>query len=276
MPHFKVTLAYDGSELVGWQRQAAGTSIQGLLEQALRELDQREVAVVGAGRTDAGVHAQGQVASFSLARPIEAAALIGALNARLPDAVRIINAEIAPGSFHARFDAVLKVYRYRIWNADVLDPFERRYAWHLGGVLDRDAMNAAAQLIRGRHDFAAFQAAGSSARSSIREVFSSSVITGVKSCATGESVVVTNTERGAALQGCDPLITYEVSADGFLRHMVRTIVGTLVEIGRGRRSIAWMSEVLAGCDRSRAGPTAPPEGLVLVSVGYSNQAKLRD
>jgi tRNA pseudouridine38-40 synthase len=255
VPHFKVTLAYDGSEFVGWQRQASGTSIQGLIEQALRELDQREVAVVGAGRTDAGVHARGQVASFSLARPIEAAALVGALNARLPDAVRIIDAEIMPDSFHARFDAALKVYRYRIWNAGVLDPFERRYAWHLVGSLDRDAMDAAAQLIRGRHDFAAFQAAGSRVRSSVREIFSSKVL--------------------AALQGCGPLIVYEVSADGFLRHMVRTIVGTLVEIGRGRRSIDWMGEVLAGRDRSRAGPTAPPEGLVLVSVGYSSEARGR-
>jgi tRNA pseudouridine38-40 synthase len=275
VPHFKVTLAYDGSEFVGWQRQASGKSIQGLLEQALRELDQREVAVVGAGRTDAGVHAHGQVASFSLARQIEPAALVGALNARLPEAVRIINAEIASDSFHARFDAVLKLYRYRIWNADVLDPFERRYAWHLVGSLDRDAMSAAAQLIRGRRDFAAFQAAGSSARSTTREVFSSSVIAGLKPCATRENVVATNAESGAVLQGCDAMITYEVSADGFLRHMVRTIVGTLVEIGRGRRSIAWMDEVLAGRDRSLAGPTAPPEGLVLVSVGYSSEAKPR-
>lgn len=283
MPHFKVTLAYDGSEFVGWQRQASGTSIQGLIEQALRELDQREVAVVGAGRTDAGVHARGQVASFSLARPIEAGALVGALNARLPDAVRIINAETVPDSFHARFDAALKVYRYRIWNADVFDPFERRYAWHLVGSLDRNAMDAAAQLIRGRHDFAAFQAAGSSARSSVREIFSSKVIAGLKPCATSEvvgatreTVDATRTTSGAALQGGDPVIVYEVSADGFLRHMVRAIVGTLVEIGRGRRSIAWMGEVLAGRDRSRAGPTAPPAGLVLVSVGYSSEAKLRD
>jgi tRNA pseudouridine38-40 synthase len=294
VPHFKVTLAYDGSEFVGWQRQASGTSIQGLLEQALRELDQREVPVVGAGRTDAGVHARGQVASFSLVRPIEAAALVGAVNARLPEAVRITHAEIAPASFHARFDAVEKLYRYRIWNTDVLDPFERRYAWHLLGSLDRDAMNRAAQLIRGRHDFAAFQAAGSSARSSVREIFTSKVIAGLKPCATADivdatadvvdatadvvdatadSVGATAAGSGAALQGCGPLIVYEVSADGFLRHMVRAIVGTLVEIGRGRRSIAWMGEVLDGCDRARAGPTAPPDGLVLVSVGYSSEAR---
>jgi tRNA pseudouridine38-40 synthase len=268
VPHFKVTLAYDGSEFVGWQRQASGTSIQGLLEQALRELDQREVAVVGAGRTDAGVHARGQVASFSLARQLEAAALVGALNARLPDAVRITNAEVAPDSFHARFDAALKVYRYRIWNADVLDPFERCYAWHVVGSLDRDAMSAAARLICGRHDFAAFQATGSSARSSVREIFSSRLMVGSATASNGDTV-----SRG--LEACDALITYEVSADGFLRHMVRTIVGTLVEIGRGRQSIAWMGEVLARRDRSRAGPTAPPEGLVLISVRYSTEARLR-
>src|SRR5690242_19552539 len=164
---FRITLAYDGTEFVGWQRQASGTSIQGLLEDALRELDDRDVPVVGAGRTDAGVHALGQCASFTLTRTIAADALVRAVNARLPDAVRVIAAAEAPAGFNARFDARGKTYRYRIWNQDVMDPFERRYTWHLSGRLDLDAMTAAAHAIEGRHDFAAFQASGSSVQETV-------------------------------------------------------------------------------------------------------------
>ncbi len=277
MTTFKITLAYDGTDFVGWQRQASGTSgksIQGLLEEALRELDQRDVTVVGAGRTDAGVHARGQVASFSLVRSIEGPTLVGALNARLPRDVRVLEAETAPDTFNARFEATAKTYRYRIWNADVLDPFERRYAWHLIGTLNRDAMASAAKVIVGRHDFAAFQAAGGSARSTVREVFSSSIVAGLQPCSNDDAsrrMEWAATGRGA----CEPLITYEIAGDGFLRHMVRAIAGTLVEIGRGRRPIDWIGEVLAGRDRSHAGPTAPAEGLVLVAVEYSSEAKLR-
>jgi tRNA pseudouridine38-40 synthase len=277
MTTFKITLAYDGADFVGWQRQASGTSgksIQGLLEDALRELDQRDVAVVGAGRTDAGVHARGQVASFSLARSIDGPALVGALNARLPGDVRVLQAEIAADTFNARFDAMAKTYRYRIWNADVLDPFERRYTWHLIGALNRDAMKAAAEVIVGKHDFAAFQAAGGPARSTVREIFSSSIVPDHESRSSDDAS--RQKEGNARGRGtCDPLITYEVSGNGFLRHMVRAIAGTLVEIGRGRRPIDWIGEVLAGRDRSRAGPTAPAEGLVLIAVEYSSEAKLR-
>lgn len=249
MSTFKITLAYDGTDFVGWQRQASGTSIQGLLEDALRELDQREVVVIGAGRTDAGVHALGQAASFSLERVMTGEAIVNALNARLPSAVRVVTADRMPDGFHARFGARSKTYRYRIWNADVLSPFERRYAWHCAGALDRERMAASARLVEGRHDFRAFQAAGSAARSTEREVFASHVLAG----------------SGA---GDPALIMYEVRGSGFLRYMVRTIVGTLVEIGRGRRPIDWMRDVLAGRDRGHAGPTAPPQGLVLVGVEY--------
>src|SRR2546428_10535594 len=133
MPTFKLTIAYDGTDLVGWQRQASGTSVQGLLESALRDLDGREVAVTGAGRTDAGVHALGQTASCALERTIAPGVLIRALNARLPAEVRVMDAIETPPAFHARFDARLKTYRYRIWNSDVISPFERRYAWHVPG-----------------------------------------------------------------------------------------------------------------------------------------------
>jgi len=255
MQTFKITLAYDGTDFVGWQRQASGTSIQGLLEDALRDLDEREVVVIGAGRTDAGVHALGQAASFTLTRWTDAEALVRALNARLPDSVRVLTAGHVSDAFHARFGAKKKTFRYRIWNGDVLSPFERRWAWHVVAALDWEAMAAAAKLIEGRHDFAAFRAAGGSTRSTEREVYSSCVF------------------RGRELSGLPgdnraALITYEISGNGFLRHMVRAIVGTLAEIGRGRRRIDWMREVLAGRDRALAGPTAPPQGLVLVGVEY--------
>jgi len=261
MPTFKITLAYDGTDFVGWQRQVSGTSIQGLLEDALGELDQRQVTVIGAGRTDAGVHALGQVANFTIDRAIDAGALMGALNARLPDAVRVLTATRVSDAFHARFGATKKTYRYRIWNADVLSPFERRCAWHLVGTLDRQAMAAAAPLIEGRHDFAAFQAAGSSTRGTEREVFFSRLLIGQPS--------YESPEGGVGADSCAPaLLVYEISGSGFLRYMVRTIVGSLVEIGRGRRSIDWMRDVLSGGDRAQAGPTAPPQGLVLVEVQY--------
>src|SRR6185369_11448926 len=142
MPNFKITIAYDGGPFVGWQRQAAGTSIQGLIEDALRELDGREVAVAGAGRTDAGVHALAQVASFTLVRETPAEVVVRSLNHKLPPEIRVRSAEEVPASFHARFSATSKSYRYRLWNADVLDPFERAYVWHAPGALDAGAMAA--------------------------------------------------------------------------------------------------------------------------------------
>jgi len=251
---FKIILAYDGAGFVGWQRQTSGTSIQGLLEDALRALDARDVPVTGAGRTDAGVHALGQVASFSLARAMAPDVLVRAMNARLPDTIRVLAATEAPAAFHARFDARKKTYRYRIWNGDVMSPFECAQAWHVSGALDVEQMAAAARLLEGRHDFAAFQGAGTTTRTTAREVFSSSVIE-LSQCL-GCSVV-----RGR-------LLVYEITGNGFLRHMVRTIVGTLVEIGRGRQSAAWMREVVASRDRARAGPTAPAAGLFLAGVEY--------
>jgi tRNA pseudouridine38-40 synthase len=261
VPTFKVTLAYDGTSFVGWQRQAAGASVQGLIEAALRELDGCDVSVTGAGRTDAGVHALGQVASFATRRLMDAGTLVRAVNARLPDSIRVLAAEPVDPSFHARFGAVCKSYRYRIWNRNPMHPFERAYAWHVSEPLDVASMMTAAALIQGRHDFAAFQAAGSTVRSSERTLFRSTVRTD------RSSVEQPLSEAGPAIEQGD-LIVYEVSGDGFLRHMVRNIVGSLVEVGRGRRPAEWMATVLANRNRSFAGPTAPPHGLVLVSVDY--------
>ena len=255
MPTFKITIAYDGGPYVGWQRQANGVSVQGLLEDALRTLDDRDVTVHGAGRTDAGVHALGQVASFTLRRDITAAVVQRALNNHLPDSVRVVLAEEVPASFHARFGAKSKTYRYRIWNADVASPFEQSYAWFVRAPLALDAMQAAAGALEGRHDFAAFQAADGTQRTTDREVFASRMIAEPE-------------DPAAPRRSAGRLITYEISGSGFLRHMVRAIAGSLVEVGCGRRGSDWMSEVLASRDRTGAGPTAPAHGLFLVRVDY--------
>jgi tRNA pseudouridine38-40 synthase len=256
MPSFKITLAYDGGPFVGWQRQAAGTSVQGLIEGVLRDLDDCDVTVHGAGRTDAGVHALGQVASFTLRRAMTPELLQRAINAHLPDQVRVVCVEETSASFHARFGARSKTYRYRIWNSEVSNPFERERAWFVRGTLAIDAMQAAARVLEGRHDFAAFQAADGAQRTTEREVFSSRLDV--------RDEHVDGVDHGSPAR----LIVYEICGSGFLRHMVRAIVGSLVEIGCGRRSEPWLSEVVASRDRTRAGPTAPAHGLFLVRVDY--------
>jgi tRNA pseudouridine38-40 synthase len=274
MPTFKITLAYDGTDFVGWQRQASGVSVQGLLENALRELDGRDVPVAGAGRTDAGVHALGQVAGFSLDRALAADAVTRALNARLPDSVRVLAAEETIDTFHPRFGARAKSYRYRIWNGSVGSPFERRYAWHIHEPLDVEAMDAAARIVEGSHDFAAFQASGSATTTTVREIFSSKLSTteDTEDAEDKSRLHAGSNPRGpSVLRGEEfpgRLVTFQISGNGFLRHMVRTIVGTLVEVGRGRQRPEWMAEVIGSGDRAIAGPTAPPEGLFLVGVEY--------
>jgi tRNA pseudouridine38-40 synthase len=273
----RLTLAYDGTDFVGWQRQENGLSIQQLVEEALEPIEQGPVAVVAAGRTDAGVHALGQVASFRLASAIALDALVRALNARLPADVRVLAAAEAPADFHARIAARAKTYRYRIWNAPVVSPFERRYVWHVPHPLDVDAMAAAARALEGRHDFAAFQATGSPVASTTRTLFSVSVQTdpsstgpspaGVNSRPTRPSSAGVNS-RPTHPSSSRPLIEIDLRGDGFLRHMVRNIVGTLVEVGQGRRTPESLAATLASRDRARAGPTAPAAGLVLVGVEY--------
>jgi tRNA pseudouridine38-40 synthase len=247
MPAFKIVVSYDGGSFVGWQRQATGTSIQGLIEDGLRELDDRDVAVTGAGRTDAGVHAIAQVASFTLVRDTPADVVVRSLNAKLPSDVRVRFAEEVPASFHARFDAKAKTYRYRLWNADILDPFERAYAWHVPGPLDVAAMSRGARFVEGRHDFAAFQTVGGAGGPTDR-VMMSSTLTANR----------------------DGLLTYDVTGDGFLRHMVRAIVGSLMEVGRGRQRPEWICDLIASRDRAQAGRTAPAHGLFLVRVDYGD------
>ena len=244
MRNLKLTLAYDGTRLVGWQRQAEGDSVQGLLEDALARFEGSPVTVHGAGRTDAGVHALGQVASVHLTCTHDVTTLTRALNAQLPEDVRVLAIEEMSADFHARFNARSKTYRYQIRHGTIADPFERAYVWHMPERLDVDGMSRGASAVVGRHDFAAFQSIGSPTRDSVRTV-TRSVIT-----------------------DADGRLTYEIAGDGFLRYMVRAIVGTLVEIGRGFREPESMASLLRGSARGDAGPTAPPHGLFLVRVDY--------
>jgi tRNA pseudouridine38-40 synthase len=242
----KLTLAYDGTALVGWQRQAEGESVQGLLEGALATLEGAAVTVHGAGRTDAGVHARGQVASARVTVAHDHATLIRALNAHLPADVRVLAVEDVAADFHARFSATGKHYEYLVRNAAVVLPFERRYVWHLPERLDVEAMRAAAALLVGTHDFSAFRSVGTAVADAVRTITHSAVV---------------RRDGGG-------LLAYEVAGTGFLRHMVRAIAGTLVEVGRGQRPAQSIPSLLAGRDRSRAGATAPPHGLFLVRVVY--------
>lgn len=244
----KLTLEYDGTAFVGWQRQPEGVSIQGLLEDALAAFEGGPLTVHGAGRTDAGVHALAQVASVRTRAAHDTATLQRALNAVLPLDVRVVAIEDARPSFHARYDAVSKTYEYRIVNAPYVSAFAHRYVWHVPGTLDVAAMRAGAAALVGRHDFAAFRALGGDAATTERTIFSLDLL-------------------GAP----GGQLTIRVVGDGFLRHMVRTIAGTLVDVGLGR----WpadpaenVARMLAGGNRAAAGRAAPPAGLFLVAVGY--------
>jgi tRNA pseudouridine38-40 synthase len=240
----KLTLAYDGTRFVGWQRQASGESIQGWVEDALARLEGSAVTAHGAGRTDAGVHALAQVASVRVTFAHDSATVIRAVNATLPPEIRVLAVEDAAPSFHARFDARGKSYRYQIANVPVPSPFTRAYAWHVPEPLDRAAMSAAAARLVGTHDFAAFQGSGTDVHTTVR------------------------TLTGSAWRDDSGLLVYEVAGDGFLRHMVRAIVGTLVEVGRGRRPASQVESLLGGGSRAEAGATAPPHGLLLARVEY--------
>ena len=269
--NLKFTLAYDGTRFVGWQRQARGESIQGLLEDALTRFEGAPVVVHGAGRTDAGVHALGQVASAELTCAHDATIIARGVNAQLPDEVRVTAVEEAAPDFHARYRARSKTYRYLLRNAPLVSPFERAYVWHLQEPLDVDAIRAAVGAVPGTHDFAAFQSTGSDVGSTVRTMTRSAFFTDP-----GRVPWLGRTPWGAADEydharhpgTTDALLVYEIEGDGFLRHMVRALVGTLVEIGRGGRSPASLAALLAGGTRTQAGPSAPAQGLFLVRVDY--------
>jgi tRNA pseudouridine38-40 synthase len=242
-----LTLAYEGTAFAGWQRQPERRTVQAVVEDVLAAIDERPVTAVAAGRTDAGVHALGQVVSAHLHNRLSPDVLARAINVRLPEDVRVVSiADAAPG-FDARRDARAKVYRYTIALGGDPGPFVRRVVWHIPQRLNVAAMQRAAAMLVGQHDFAAFQAAGGDVRTSVR--------------ALSESALVDDA-------GAPRYLRYQVTGTGFLRHMVRNIVGTLVDIGKHRWPPEAMADILASRSRRRAGVTAPAQGLVLVRVVY--------
>lgn len=245
--NFKITIEYDGLGFAGWQRQApeAGLTVQGLLEEALGRLCDHPVVVHGSGRTDAGVHARGQVASFVTSSSRSAADITKGGNCLLSSRVAILGAQVMDDDFHARFSARGKTYEYDFSISPTRRPLLEGRAWWIGPELDWEAVGAALPHLVGEMDFAAFQSVGSEVESSVREI------------------------REAALSQPDPdLVRLTFSGSGFLRHQVRTMAGTLAEIGRGRLKAASLPEIINSRDRAQAGPTAPPYGLYLARVYY--------
>ena len=247
MRRIRVTVSYDGTSYYGWQVQPGFPTVQGILEGVASQIEGREVAVHGSGRTDAGVHALAQVAAFDLANPLPLPNLMKAMNRLLPQDIRVLATEEAAGGFHPRFDATAKTYEYRLLRSELCPPFERNYVYHYPYPLEEVRMMQAARQLEGEHDFSAFAAADPAdglGRSSVRCIFSS--------CLTREG---------------DRLV-YRVRGSGFLKHMVRNIVGVLLEAGKGNVAPADMEARLRpGCGIP-AGPTAPARGLFLVGVEY--------
>ncbi|MGD8991582.1 MAG: tRNA pseudouridine(38-40) synthase TruA [Desulfobacterales bacterium] len=243
--NFKIAIEYDGSCYHGWQRQKKYQSIQAEIEMALEKMTSTRVTLIGSGRTDAGAHATGQVANFKCDTHLAPTALLSGLNSLLPDDIIIKDCELVATDFHARYDARSKVYHYKILNRSVPAAIGRQYAWFIRKPMDRQTIRAAMAHIIGRHDFKAFEGSGSPRQNTIREVFSATLIE-----APGGKLI------------------FEIEAEGFLRYMVRNIVGTLVDVGLGKITAADLQKILDSKDRSRAGITAPAKGLTLIKVKY--------
>jgi tRNA pseudouridine38-40 synthase len=241
---YKLLLEYDGTDFHGWQVQANSRSVQGELERAVTKLLGVPTNVRAAGRTDAGVHATGQVASFTSPRAIEPRRVLRALNALTPTDLAVRAVETVAPDFDPRRHARQRRYVYRIWIAPWRSPFWRRYSWHITRPLDHAAMATAARAIVGEHDFSTFRAASCDASGPVRRMVRSEITVD------------------------DVLLTYTIAGNAFLRHMVRSIVGTLVDVGHGRRPATDVARLLALRDRNQAGDTAPPMGLTLDEVSY--------
>jgi tRNA pseudouridine38-40 synthase len=249
MRTLRIVLAYDGTDFNGWQVQPNSPTIQGTLATAIGRITGENVMPQGSGRTDAGVHALGQVASFSIASPIPTENFATALNDVLPAAIRVLEcADVAP-EFHARKSAIAKTYRYRLYRAKICPPFLARHVWHYPYPLDLEAMRLAAPLVQGKHDFTSFAAVDPEREkgekvSNLRQVFSS------QWRAEGDEWI------------------YEIRGNGFLHHMVRNLVGTFILVGKGTLQPQNITDILAAKSRSEAGATAPASGLYLVGVEY--------
>ena len=244
MRTLRLVIEYDGTEFSGWQVQPGRPTIQGILADLCGKILREPVKIIGASRTDAGVHALGQVASVTTESGLHQLAIRSALNSLLPPAIRVRSVEEAPEGFDARRRARTKRYVYLIENSPVATPLLRSFAWHVSHPLDETRMAAALPVLRGKQDFSAFCAAPGRARNPVCHVFSARIVRRRE------------------------LIAFLFSADSFLHHMVRNIVGSLVEVGKGRRPPEWMRELLSAKDRTLAGPTAPARGLMLLRVLY--------
>jgi tRNA pseudouridine38-40 synthase len=245
--NFKLVIEYDGSAYHGWQRQKADVTIQGKIEAAINKLTGKQISLIGSGRTDAGVHAMGQVANFHCETRLSPETVQRGLNALLPDDIVILDCGIVPERFHARFDAKTKTYRYSILNRPFSAAIGRQYAWYVQQPLNKAAMRLALQLIVGIHDFKAFEGTGSPRAHTIRHLL-----------------------RADLLDQGNGRFDFFFTANGFLKHMVRNIVGTLVDVGRGKIGPEAMESILKAADRSLAGATAPGPGLCLMRVCYDD------
>lgn len=244
MPRLKLTLEYDGTRYVGWQVQPNGPSVQEAVEKALSELLGEQVGVVAAGRTDSGVHAEGQVVCFDASRQLPLKAYWRGLNGMLPEDIAVVKAEEVAAEFDPRRWATGKRYRYLVSNRKTRSALRRRTHWEIFQPLDLSAMQEASKHLLGRHDFSAFRAIDCQAKGAVREL------------------------RVASWESRGDELAFTVEGTAFLKHMVRNLVGTLVEVGRGRQPPGWVRQVLEGKDRDQAGPTAPAQGLTLVEVFY--------
>jgi tRNA pseudouridine38-40 synthase len=253
VPRIKLTLEYDGTHYVGWQLQENGPSVQGRLQRALAELLGTPVTVTAAGRTDSGVHAAGQVVHFDSPRSLPLKAYWMGLNGLLPEDIAVVTAEEARPEFDARRWARGKRYRYRVSNRRTRSPLRRTSHWEIFQPLDLEAMRQGALALVGEHDFASFQAADCQAKTTQRKL---------------SRVELTGTVGDE--------LTLEVEGTAFLKHMVRNIMGSLADVGRSKRPPSWIAEVLKAKDRTRAGPTAPPQGLLLVEVFYGEGPRPTD
>jgi tRNA pseudouridine38-40 synthase len=246
--NIKVVLEYDGTGFSGWQQQTARRTVEGELKRALEELTGKRITVYGAGRTDAGAHALGQVVNFRLPDgSLGVSRLVAALNAKLPADVSALSATVVPDSFHARYSAVGRRYRYRYLDRPARPALERDRCWHLAGPLDERAMVEAAGALVGRHDWTSFCSASEPAGARTR------------------------TMRSATVRRVGEFVELELEAEGFLRGLVRGIAGALAEVGSGRRPPSWLAELLASRNRSQAAKTAPARGLTLVKVIYQEE-----
>ncbi len=248
--HLKV--AYDGTDYSGWQVQSVAPTVQGRLMKAVSEMEGRPMKVYGAGRTDAGVHARGQGASFTTATTIPARGFMLGLNSILPSDIAVVEANELPAGFQARFAARGKHYRYSLWNSPTKQPLITRFAWHRWKPLDVEAMDRGARHLEGKHDFDAFRAAECGRDNAVRRLWRVAVSRSPDY----------DEDRGTGL------VWIDVEGTAFLWHMVRIIAGTLVEVGRGKWPPGWVAEVLQSRDRRKGGPTAPPHGLCLEHVYY--------